>query len=123
MLISASLVLLMTPGLALFYGGMTGRRQVLNMMMSFGVMAIVPVLYVLWGWSMSYAGAWVTLAYFPLAHMVWGGGLLGDGESSIAAWMFGSTDGEANIAPIDFAGGTVVHISAGTAAPPSPPTA
>lgn len=189
MLISASLVLLMTPGLALFYGGMTGRRQVLNMMMmSFGVMALVPVLYVLWGWSMSYAGediaglfgnpftafglsgqffdaagqpiegangypnaidigfqvtfaiistaiisgalagrvkfaawlafagAWVTLVYFPLAHMVWGGGLLGDGERSIAAWMFGTTGGEATIAPIDFAGGTVVHISAGTAA-------
>ena len=48
--------------------------------------------------------------------MVWGGGLLGDGENSIAAWMFGSADGEANITPIDFAGGTVVHISAGTAA-------
>lgn len=147
MLISASLVLLMTPGLALFYGGMAGNRHVLNMMMmSFGALALVPVLYVLWGWSMSYAGSslagivgnpfeawglrgqitgpaaeyiagsagypnvidigfqatfaiisiaiisgalagrvkfsawltfagvWVTFAYFPLAHMVWGGG-------------------------------------------------
>lgn len=57
MLISASLVLLMTPGLALFYGGMSGRRSALNMMMmSFGAMAVVPVIYVLWGWSASYGG-------------------------------------------------------------------
>lgn len=33
--------------MALFYGGMSGRRQVLNMMMPFGVMAVVPVIYVL----------------------------------------------------------------------------
>ncbi|WP_018297013.1 ammonium transporter [Corynebacterium lubricantis] len=189
MLISASLVLLMTPGLALFYGGMSSRRNVLNMMMmSFGVLGIVSVIYVLWGWSMSYgtqsiwgifanpfeffglkdsivdangnyiegaagypniidvgfqltfacistaiisgalagrvkfsawmlfAGAWATFAYFPLAHMVWGGGLLSHSENGFSAWMFGTENGEALIAPIDFAGGTVVHISAGTAA-------
>lgn len=189
MLISAALVLLMTPALALFYGGMTERRGVLNMMlMSFGSLAVVSIIYVLWGWSMSYgteswggivanpfelfglkdsifddnggyiegengypnvidigfqltfavistaiisgalagrvkfgtwmifSGIWATLVYFPLAHMVWGGGILGDGENSIASWIFGSEDGEALITPIDFAGGTVVHISAGTAA-------
>ena len=192
MLMAASLVLLMTPGLAFFYGGMTGRRGVLNMMMmSFGAMAVVGIIYVLWGWSMSYSGnsiggvfdnpftafglkdqildadgeyvlagtypqivdigfqmtfaiistaivsgaiagrvkfstwlvftgLWATFSYFPLAHMVWGGGILGEGENSLAAWMFGSSevDGEivANIAPIDFAGGTVVHINAGIAA-------
>ncbi|HLV57003.1 MAG TPA: ammonium transporter [Actinotalea caeni] len=177
MLMSASLVLLMTPGLALFYGGMVRGRSVLNMMMmSFGTMGLVGVLYVLWGWSMSYgsrsvggvfadpfemfglrgvvtdeagefvvsdglptvvdvgfqatfaiitvalvsgaladrvkfgtwmvfAGVWVTLAFFPLAHMVWGGGLLSDAGpfASIAT-------------PVDFAGGTVVHINAGVAA-------
>ena len=177
MLMSASLVLLMTPGLALFYGGMVRGKSVLNMMMmSFGALAVVGVGYVLWGWSMSYgadlggivgnpfdqfglsgaiydaagefaiddfgvpgivgvgfqatfaiitvaliSGAiadrakfgtwmvfvavWVTLCYFPMAHMVWGGGLLsGDGPfASIAT-------------PIDFAGGTVVHINAGVAA-------
>ncbi|MBD8060752.1 ammonium transporter [Oceanitalea stevensii] len=177
MLVSASLVLLMTPGLALFYGGMTRSKSVLNMMMmSFGAMGVIGVIYVLWGWSMSYGsqsiggifanpfemfgldgaildesgefvldgglpvivdvgfqvtfaiittalisgalaervkfgtwmvftGLWVTLAYFPMAHMVWGGGLLsGDGPfASIAE-------------PIDFAGGTVVHINAGVAA-------
>ena len=55
MLISASLVLLMTPGLALFYGGMTATRAALNMvMMSFGALGVVAVVYILWGWSMSY---------------------------------------------------------------------
>ncbi|WP_402467726.1 ammonium transporter [Isoptericola aurantiacus] len=177
MLTSASLVLLMTPGLALFYGGMVRGKSVLNMMMmSFGAIALTAVIYVLWGWSMSYgsdvggiignpfdqfalqgaiyndagefliddfgvpsivgvgfqstfaiitvaliSGAiadrvkfgtwmvfvalWVTFAYFPMAHMVWGGGLLsGDGPFADIA------------APIDFAGGTVVHINAGAAA-------
>ena len=177
LLVSASFVLLMTPGLALFYGGMTRSKSVLNMMMmSYGAMGVVGVIYVLWGWSMSYSsdsilgifgnpfthfglndsitdaageylvadglptivdvgfqvtfaiitvalisGAiadrakfgtwltftalWVTLAYFPMAHMVWGGGLLSD-EGPFASIAD----------PIDFAGGTVVHINAGVAA-------
>src|SRR5688572_30981627 len=55
MLASASLVLLMTPGLAFFYGGMTRSKSVLNMMMmSFGAIGVVGVVYVLWGWSMSF---------------------------------------------------------------------
>ena len=189
MLTSASLVLLMTPALAFFYGGMVRGKSVLNMMMmSFGAMGVVGVVYVLWGWSMSYgsdvagifgnpfdqfglsgtlfdadgaaiasplgnypqvidvafqvtfaiitvaliSGAladrvkfgtwiafvavWVTVAYFPMAHMVWGGGQLSGAEGSIAAAIFGTTDGAANTAPIDFAGGTVVHINAGVAA-------
>ena len=192
MLISAALVLLMTPALALFYGGMSRQKSAINMMMmSFASMAVVGVVYVLWGWSMSYGNQslggivanpleflglkdsivdgqgnyiqggngyanvidiafqitfamitvaiisgslanrvkirtwlvftalWVTLAYFPMAFMVWGGGLLGDGEGSLAAKMFGTheVDGEvvAAITPIDFAGGTVVHINAGVA--------
>src|SRR5690606_7649445 len=176
MLVSASFVLLMTPGLALFYGGMTRSKSILNMMMMcFGAMAVVGCIYVLWGWSMSYgeslggivgnpfdqfglggsfdpvsilneetgaymptivdvgfqatfaiitvaliagsiadrtkyatwlvfAGLWATLSYFPMSHMVWGDGLLsGAGPfASIAE-------------PIDFAGGTVVHINAGVA--------
>ncbi|WP_218961899.1 ammonium transporter [Actinomyces ruminis] len=178
MLVSASLVLLMTiPALALFYGGMSRSKSVLNMMMmSFGGTAVVGVLYVVFGWSMSYGGSdlagilanpfeqlglhgaitdssgafllddygvpvivgvafqmtfavitvalisgaiadrtrfgawmtfvplWATLSYFPMAHMVWGGGAL-----SSDGW-FGSI-----AAPIDFAGGTVVHINAGVA--------
>ena len=173
-LTAASLVLLMTPGLAFFYGGMTRSKSVLNMMMmSFGAMGVVTVVYVLWGWSMSYAtdafgdgtaglfanpfelfglngveggdyiaiafqltfaiitaalisGAvadrvkfstwmvfvpiWVTLSYFPLAHMVWGGGFLSGEDGALATWFF---DG---VAPVDYAGGTVVHINAGMAA-------
>ena len=194
MLMAASLVLLMTPGLAFFYGCMSRAKSVLNMMMmSFGAMALIGVIYVLWGWSMSYGsesiggifanpfelfglqgaiyddeggflpglgnypqvidigfqvtfaiittalisgalaervkfgtwmvfvGVWVTVAYFPLAHMVWGGGLLSGSEDSIAAMLFGTVDdGEggltAAVHPIDFAGGTVVHINAGIAA-------
>ncbi|MFZ2175180.1 MAG: ammonium transporter [Rhodococcus sp. (in: high G+C Gram-positive bacteria)] len=194
MLMAASLVLLMTPGLAFFYGGMSRSKSVLNMMMmSFGAMAVIAVVYVLWGWSMSYgtediggvfanpfeffglkdsitdadgnfiagafgypnvidvafqvtfaiittalisgalaervkfgtwllfSGVWVTVVYFPLAHMVWGGGLLSGSEDGLAAKIFGTTDdGEgglvASVSPIDFAGGTVVHINAGIAA-------
>ena len=192
-LISAALVLLMTPGLAFFYGGLSRGKSVLNMMMmSFGAMATIAIVYILWGFSMSFGnslsggddiagifsnpfkffgsdqlmatndagesvmwgdipaivflafqltfaiitvalisgsvadrvkfGTWlaftvlfVTIVYFPLAHMVWGGGLLSGAEHGFASWMFGSTDGEANVAPIDFAGGTVVHINAGMA--------
>ena len=185
MILAASLVLLMTPGLAFFYGGMTRSKSVLNMMMmSFGAMGLVGLIYVLWGYSatfgtnvggvigdpfeffglaglsdslpiegstdvasnslmasvgvpwtvgvgfqmtfaiitvalisgaiadrvkfgtwMVFAGIWVTLVYFPIAHMVWGGGLLSP-TSELASAL--ST-------PIDFAGGTVVHINAGIA--------
>ncbi len=55
LLTSAALVLLMTPGLALFYGGMVRSKSVLNMMMmSFGAMALVSVLWVLYGYSFSF---------------------------------------------------------------------
>ncbi|AJR18574.1 ammonium transporter [Pimelobacter simplex] len=185
MLVSASLVLLMTaPGLALFYGGMSRTKSVLNMMMmSFSALGVVGIVYALWGWSMSYSttfatadgatgkeiaklfsnpftqfglentdpanyvfvafqltfavitaalisGAvadrmkfsawlvflplWVTLSYFPLAHMVWGGGFLSGVENGLADLLF-SGDGGAAVAPIDYAGGTVVHINAGVA--------
>ncbi|MFM9376374.1 ammonium transporter [Gordonia sp. VNK21] len=194
-IISAALVLLMTPALAFFYGGLSRGKSVLNMMMmSFASIATVTVVYVLWGFSTSFgdsltgdsdiggifanpfslfgsdqltqtrgdevvmwgdstvpaivflafqltfavitvaliSGAlaervkfvtWLiftvlftTIIYLPLAHMVWGGGIMSGAERGFASWMFGSTDGEANVAPIDFAGGTVVHINAGMAA-------
>lgn len=64
-----------------------------------------------------FGGIWVTLVYFPLAHMVWGGGLMSSSGNGIAAKLFGvNEEGLANVAPIDFAGGTVVHINAGMAA-------
>ncbi|MGN6129555.1 MAG: ammonium transporter [Nocardioidaceae bacterium] len=176
MLTAASLVLLMTPGLAFFYGGMNRSKSVLNMMMmSFGALGVVTVVYVLWGWSMSFgprdvggvfanpvslfglegidptsyvfvafqltfavitaaliSGAvadrvkfstwmvfvpvWVTLSYFPLAHMVWGGGFLSGADAAgLAARLFGYVDGAAKVIPQDYAGGTVVHINAGMA--------
>jgi Amt family ammonium transporter len=53
---------------------------------------------------MVFAGIWATLVYVPMAHMVWGGGLLGaEGITQSLS------------VPIDFAGGTVVHINAGVA--------
>jgi Amt family ammonium transporter len=54
-LVSTALVLLMTPGLALFYGGMVRAKSVLNMMlMSFGAMGTVIVLWVLYGYSVAF---------------------------------------------------------------------
>lgn len=159
MLVATALVLMMTvPALALFYGGMSRSKSVLNMMMmSYVAMAVVAIVYVLWGWSMTFgpndvgglfanpfdlfglndvtsdgylavmfqmtfaaitaaliSGAiadrvklsswvvflplWVTLSYFPIGHMVWGGGFISE--------HFGAQD---------YAGGTVVHINAGVA--------
>ncbi len=54
-LTSAALVLLMTPALAFFYGGMVRMKSVLNMMMmSFGALALIAVMWVLWGYSMAF---------------------------------------------------------------------
>ncbi|MEQ1946358.1 MAG: ammonium transporter [Bryobacteraceae bacterium] len=171
MLMSAALVLMMTaPGLALFYGGLVRRKNVLGTMMhSFILMAVVSVLWAIVGYSLAFAegnsfiggmkyvmltgvgvdpnsdyaatipqgtfmiyqlmfaiitpalisGAfaerikfsgmllfsvlWTVIVYFPMAHMVWGkGGLLG------AAW--------GQVPTLDFAGGTVVHITSGVSA-------
>jgi len=172
MLLSSALVLLMTgPGLALFYGGLVRKKNVLaTMMQSFGLMAIVTVLWALVGYSLCFSpgnrfigglsyiflrgvgpapnpayaptipqqtfmlfqmmfaiitpalitGAfaermkfsamalfmilWSFLVYDPMAHMVWGvGGLL----NAAAGGKFSA---------LDFAGGTVVHISSGVSA-------
>ena len=55
MLISAALVMLMTPGLALFYGGMVRRKNILStMMMSFAVIGIIGILWMLYGYSLSF---------------------------------------------------------------------
>ena len=66
-LASAALVLLMTPGLAFFYGGMVRTKSVLNMMMmSFSSLAIITVLWVLYGYSEAFGDS------------VGGSGLVGD---------------------------------------------
>jgi ammonium transporter, Amt family len=172
MLVSAALVLMMTgPGLALFYGGLVRRKNVLGTMMhSFSLMAVVTVIWAIAGYSLAFgeglpiigdlrylflngvgaapnadyaptipqqtfmiyqlmfaiitpaliSGAfaermkfsamllftvlWMFIVYLPLAHMVWGkGGLLN-------AFLGGK------IPCLDFAGGTVVHISSGVSA-------
>ncbi len=55
LLVSAALVMLMVPGLALFYGGMVRRKNVLSTLMhSFIILCIVSVLWVLWGYSLSF---------------------------------------------------------------------
>lgn len=172
MLVSAALVLMMTgPGLALFYGGLVRRRNVLSTMMhSFILMAVITVLWAMVGYSLVFAegtpflgdlrylflrdvgsapnpdysaaipqqtfmvyqlmfaiitpalisGAfaermkfsamllfmvlWALLVYFPMAHMVWGkGGFL-------------NAFGNGKIPCLDFAGGTVVHVTSGVSA-------
>jgi len=165
MMVSAALALFMTPGLALFYGGMTRAKATLNMIMMSVISAgIVGVIWILWGYSMAtgdsvdglfgnpftsfglanqlgsdeliqagfsatfamvtvalisgaiadrakftawavFVPAWITLVYCPLAFMVWGGGMLSPGGALSS--IFGQV--------IDFAGGTVVEISAGVA--------
>ncbi|MCG2774502.1 MAG: ammonium transporter [Desulfobacterales bacterium] len=166
-LISAALVMLMTPGLALIYGGMVRNKNVLGtIMQSFIILGIITFEWVLWGYSMSFGpdhgsiiggldwfglkdvgmnpspdygstiphvafmifqcmfailtpalitGAfaerlkftallpfillWGTFVYNPLAHWVWG----------VGGWM-------GKMGALDFAGGTVVHISSGISA-------
>ena len=101
-LTSAALVLLMTPGLALFYGGMVRAKSVLNMMMmSFGALGLISVLWVLYGYSLSFGndaggglvgnfdfvglkglmsaaplggvGVWLLFAILPFLHAASGG--------------------------------------------------
>ncbi|MEO8620164.1 MAG: ammonium transporter [bacterium] len=165
-LVSTALVMLMVPGLALFYGGLVRGKNTLNsMMMSLAPLGVVTVQWVVIGYSLAFspggsmlgglswwgfagvgatanatyaatiphvafalfqamfavitvslisgavvermrfpaylvfALAWTTLVYDPLAHWVWGDG----------GWLRG-------LGALDFAGGTVVHVSAGTAA-------
>ncbi len=170
MLVSAALVLLMTgPGLALFYGGLVRRKNILGtMMQSFAMMGVVTILWAMVGYSLAFGhgnaivggfehmflrgvgltpsayaptipeqtymiyqlmfaiitpalitGAfaermkfsamalflslWSLLVYSPMAHMVWGiGGLLNANGGSVPS--------------LDFAGGTVVHVTSGVSA-------
>jgi Amt family ammonium transporter len=165
-LLSAALVLLMTPGVAFFYGGLVRKKNVITTMFQvFAVMLIVSVQWVLFGYSLAFGpdfhhvigglqwslfhhvGAapdtdyastipnmvfgifqmmfaiitpaliigglaervkfssflvfitlWVTFIYDPLAHWIWGAG----------GWLH-------SLGVLDFAGGTVVHISSGVA--------
>jgi Amt family ammonium transporter len=73
-LASSALVLLMTPGLAFFYGGMTRAKSALNMiMMSFGAIGVVSVLWVLYGFSVAFgeekSGLWGGFDWAGMKHM------------------------------------------------------
>jgi ammonium transporter, Amt family len=175
MMASAALVLFMTlPGLALFYGGLVRRKNVLSVLAQcFGIAGLVTILWWLCGYSivfgeggshyfgsmkhtflkdvgaapdtnycywvsesvfsmyqlmfaiitpaliigaiaermkfsaiLLFVALWMFCVYFPLAHMVWG----------VDGLMNGVWNGGAKIAAIDFAGGTVVHMSSGWSA-------
>jgi ammonium transporter, Amt family len=97
-LTSAALVLLMTPGLALFYGGMVRAKSVLNMMMmSFGALGLITVLWTLYGYSLAFGDDVV-------------GGLIGNLEfvgleGLLSAAPLGGIEGEAaGIPPLAFVG-------------------
>jgi Amt family ammonium transporter len=174
MMTSSALVLFMTlPGLALFYGGLVRRKNVLSVLgQCLGIAGLVAILWWMVGYSLVFApgtpyigglkyaflrgvtsapnldyGAWVShnvfamyqlmfaiitpalivgaiaermkftsvlifvtfwmfLVYFPLAHMVWG----------VDGLMNGTGNAGARISALDFAGGTVVHMSSGWSA-------
>ncbi|MGH3583032.1 MAG: ammonium transporter [Mycobacterium sp.] len=85
MLASAALVLLMTPGLAFFYGGMVRAKGVLNMlMMSISSMGVVTVLWVLYGYSLAFGNDKFNLFGDPTQY--WGlKGLIGGNATAAVA--------------------------------------
>jgi Amt family ammonium transporter len=91
MLASSALVLLMTPGLAFFYGGMVRARSVLNMiMMSISAMGVVTVLWVLYGYSLAFGNDSHSFVGDPLEYFGLKG-LIG-GNSAAAAAGKAATD-------------------------------
>ena len=73
-LVSSALVLLMTPGLALFYGGMARRKNLLStIMMSFAIMSLVGIIWVLWGYTLSFGSdtAGFIGGSMPLLYLIW----------------------------------------------------
>ena len=85
MLASSALVLLMTPGLAFFYGGMVRAKGVLNMlMMSISAMGVVTVLWVLYGYSLAFGNDVANLFGDPTQY--WGlKGLIGGNAAAAVA--------------------------------------
>ena len=139
LLVSTVLVTLTLPGVALFYGGMVRKKNVLNTMgMPLLALALVSLAWLCFGDALAFGGGagsppqlayrtmtaalalalvtgalvermkvlfflvfgllWTAAVYGPIAHSLWGGGWLG------------------NLGALDFAGGAVVHVSAGVAA-------
>jgi ammonium transporter, Amt family len=82
LLTSAALVLLMTPGLAFFYGGMVRARSVLNMlMMCFGALAVVGVLWVIFGYSLAFGDDVAGGLFGDPSQYVGLGGLIGNEDA------------------------------------------
>jgi Amt family ammonium transporter len=87
---ATALVLLMTPGVAFFYGGLVKAKSVVSMMMmSFGALALVAVLWVLYGFNMSAVGSTWDFAGNPFSDFGLAG-IAADNESLIGA-AFGAT--------------------------------
>ena len=86
MLASSALVLLMTPGLAFFYGGMVRAKGVLNMlMMSISAMGVVTVLWVLYGYSMAFGNDKFDLVGDPTQYWGLKGLIGGNAVAAVAA--------------------------------------
>ena len=86
MLASSALVLLMTPGLAFFYGGMVRAKGVLNMlMMSISAMGVVTVLWVLYGYSLSFGNDKFDLFGDPTQYWGLKGLIGGNAKAAVAA--------------------------------------
>jgi Amt family ammonium transporter len=82
LLTSAALVLLMTPGLAFFYGGMVRTRSVLNMlMMCFGAIAVVGVLWVIFGYSLTFGDDVVGGLFGDVTQYLGLSGLIGNEDA------------------------------------------
>jgi Amt family ammonium transporter len=86
MLASSALVLLMTPGLAFFYGGMVRAKGVLNMlMMSISAMGVVTVLWVLFGYSMAFGNDVGNFMGNPMQYFGLKGLIGGNAVAAVAA--------------------------------------
>ncbi len=86
MLVSSAMVLLMTPGLAFFYGGMVRAKSVLNMlMMSVSAMGVVTVLWVLYGYSLAFGNDVGNLFGDPTQFFGLKGLIGGNGAAAVIA--------------------------------------
>src|SRR5690606_21231344 len=85
---ATALVLLMTPGVAFFYGGLVRAKSVVSMMMmSFGSLALIAVLWVLYGYSMSAVNSPADFAGSPFEHF----GLADADNETLIGAAFGAT--------------------------------
>jgi ammonium transporter, Amt family len=92
MLTSCALVLLMTPGLAFFYGGLVGRKNVLSILMQcFMCMCLVTILWVVCGFSMAFSGAEIGGGFMgnPMTHLFLNGITPGDAFSPVPEYYLG----------------------------------